>query len=279
MIIILYFILALLFFLSFQSIAYVRLNTTPAEEVRKKIDAAKSSETYKSITAVKQLELKKKGADFFLKEDITVSQWYTYKIMFALAAAFMSLMIAKGIMKSTIWPLIAVFFTVLGWFFLDFYLRMKSKSSNEAMLPDIVEMSRSILYGKRGGQYIGDALKSAIYVVENKRLKIALIKMGNDLDAGRPLEACLTEFDESFDNKEITAMCTVVLSLQKTGQVDEALKTLENNIEGQQASVNKRRSIVLENKTMIYVMLLCFVILILIIYCVVLRIMEIAYVF
>ena len=53
------------------------------------------------------------------------------------------------------------------------------------MMADICEMSRSVLYGKKGGQYIIDAIKDAVLVVENKRLKMAMIRMKTDLDAGR----------------------------------------------------------------------------------------------
>lgn len=67
--------------------------------------------------------------------------------------------------------------------FLDLILRLKNKASNDEMMPDIMEMSRSVLYGKRGGQYIADALKDSVIVVENKRLKTALLRLRNDLES------------------------------------------------------------------------------------------------
>ena len=72
---------------------------------------------------------------------------------------------------------------VIGWIFLDILLRAQNKSSNDEMMPDIMEMSRSVLYAKRGGQYIADALKDSVIVVENKRLKTALMQIRNDLDS------------------------------------------------------------------------------------------------
>lgn len=90
------------------------------------------------------------------------------------------------------------------------------------MMPDIMEMSRFVLYAKRGGQYIADALKDAVIVVENKRLKTALMQLRNDMDSGRNLDECLQEMEMSFSNGEISSFCTVIKSLQTTGQVDEA---------------------------------------------------------
>lgn len=137
-----------------------------------------------------------------------------------------------------------------------------------------MEMSRSVLYGKRGGQYIADALRDAVIVVENKRLKSALMKLKNNLDSGMPLDEALDEFELSFSNAEITAFCTVIKSLQSTGQVDEALKTLERNIEREQISVNKKRCVMLEHKTMMYVILIAMDIMAMILYCIIVKLLE-----
>ena len=137
-----------------------------------------------------------------------------------------------------------------------------------------MEMSRSVLYGKRGGQFIADALKDAVIVVENKRLKTALMKLRNDLDSGMGLNECLDELELSFSNGEISSFCTVIKSLQSTGQVDEALKTLESNIEREQISVNKKRCLMLEHKTMMYVIFIAMDLMAMILYCIIMKLLE-----
>ena len=169
---------------------------------------------------------------------------------------------------------ITVVSTVIAWFFLDIYLVLEDKQSKEAMMADICEMSRSVLYGKKGGQYIIDAIKDAVLVVENKRLKMAMIRMKTDLDAGRSLDEALSDFELSFSSIEIASFCTVIRSLQSTGHVEEALKSLENNIERGQAGVNKRQCIVLENKTLAYVMMIAFDLLIMILYCIIMKLLD-----
>ena len=161
-----------------------------------------------------------------------------------------------------------------AWLFLDFYLSVENRQSNEVMMSDICEMSRSVLYGKRGGQYIIDVIRDAVLVVENKRLKMGMIKLRSNLDAGRSLEDSLNEFEMSFTTPEIASFCTVIKSLQTTGHVEEALKTLENNIERGQAGVNKRKCIVLENKTMVYVLLVAFDLLLMILYCIIMKLLD-----
>lgn len=271
----LFIILIVLLFTIFQKIMFLALDTTPAREAKIQIAKIRNSGSVLQFIAFKQISLKKQGADIFVKDQISVSQWYLYKFAFASVVGFLGLMVTKGLIKTQWYLLVTLILTIFGWFSLDLILRMKNKKSNEDMMADIVELSRSVLYGKRGGQYIADALKDSVLVVENKRLKIALIRMKNALDSGCPVDECLIEFEENFQNAEISSFCTVVKSLQATGQVDEALRTLENNIEGQQSSVNKRRAIVLENKTMIYVLLIAFDILALIVYCIIMKLMEI----
>lgn len=257
-----------------QAIVMIALHTSQQEEARKQIKKVKEAKGFREFMLRKQIALKKHGADVFLSDGITVGQWYLYKTMIGAVFAFIALLITKGFMNSNLSPVITVLAGAAGWLFLDMYLRIANKSSNDEMMADICEMSRSVLYGKRGGQYIADALKDAVVVVENKRLKTALIKIRNDLEGGKAINDCLDDLELSFSNGEISAFCTVIKSLQTTGQVDESLKTLENNIEREQAGVNKRRLVILENKTMMYVMMIAFDILGVILYCIIMKLLE-----
>lgn len=262
-----------LLFSAFQGIAMIKMETTPYKEAVKKLNEAKDNRYVRDFVARKQIQLKKLGADVFLKDQITVSQWYIYKLVWAIGPAFLTVFLSKVFTGEI--SIVAVFIVgVAGFFFMDLYLRMRNKSSNEEMMTDIMEMSRSVLYGKRGGQYITDALKDSVIVVENKRLKLALIRLSNNLDSGLSIDECLQELELSFSSGEISAFCTVIKSLQSTGQVDESLKVLENNIEREQISVNKRRCVILENKTMMYVMMVAFDILGLILYCVIMKLLD-----
>ena len=274
MIKILYALLFIIIFSMVQGIVYLINGTTPAKEAKKTIGKIKHSFVLTKFVAEKQIELKKMGAGVLLKDQMTVSQWYMFKALMATAFGMIVFFIVSGIMNSPVGKPLTVIAAVAGWFFFDLLLRLQNKSSNDEMMPDIMEMSRSVLYGKRGGQYIADALKDSVIVVENKRLKTALMKLRNELDSGRSLDSCLDELEMSFSNGEISSFCTVIKSLQSTGQVDEALRTLENNIEREQVSVNKKRCIMLEHKTMMYVIFIAMDILAMILYCIIIKLLE-----
>lgn len=271
-------VIAILLFASlfslFQAIYMKRFHTSPYEEAVKKIKKVRNSKKVIDFMTRKEIFLKQYGANIYLSESISTSKWYIYKLSISSILSFIGLVIGKAMIKTDAKFILAVGLFILGWFFLDVYIHLQNKAGNEDMMDDICEMSRSVLYGKRGGQYIADALRDSVIVVENKRLKMALIKLRNDLDASIPLDECLEELEMSFKSAEVSSFCTVIKALQSTGQVDEALKTLENNIEREQVGVNKRRCIVLENKTMMYVMVIAFDILAVILYCIVMKLLE-----
>jgi pilus assembly protein TadC len=270
-------LIAILFALLFsivQGIVYLIHGTTPAVEAKKIVKKAKDSSIVRKFVTEKQIQLKKMGVGVLLKDQLTVSQWYLYKGIMAGLFEMICFFITDGLIKTDMAKPISILAAVAGWFFLDILLRAQNKSSNDDMMPDIMEMSRSVLYGKRGGQYIADALKDAVIVVENKRLKTALMRLRNELDAGKSLDDCLNELEMSFLNGEISSFCTVIKSLQSTGQVDEALRTLENNIEREQVSVNKKRCVMLEFKTMMYVIFIAMDILAMILYCIIIKLVE-----
>ena len=274
MIVFLFAVLFVTLFMFVQGIYYLYKGTTPAKEAKKKIEKIKLSSAVTRFMLEKQIELKKMGAGILLKDQMTVSQWYLYKGLMAGLFGLITFFVTRGVIKTDLSKPLTALAAVVGWLFLDLILKAQNKSSNDEMMPDIMEMSRSVLYGKRGGQYIADALKDAVIVVENKRLKTALMRLRNDLDAGRSLDECLDELEMSFSNGEISAFCTVIKSLQSTGQVDEALRTLENNIEREQVSVNKRRCMILEHKTMMYVIFIAMDILAMILFCIIMKLFE-----
>ena len=270
-------LLFLIFALVFTTIQTLLLRKEGSDSktyAKEQLENLKKGRHFQEFVLRKQIKLKKYGADIFVRDGILVSQWYLYKALFASVAGVITFVLSVKVFHADAGYIITAAVTAFAWFFLDLYLSMENKQSNEAMMPDICEMSRSVLYGKRGGQYIIDAIKDACIVVENKRLKMGMIKLRSNLDAGRNLEESLNEFEMSFTTPEIASFCTVIKSLQTTGHVEEALKTLENNLERGQAGVNKRKCIVLENKTMVYVLLIAFDLLIMILYCIIMKLLD-----
>ena len=155
---------------------------------KEKLENLKKGKRVQEFILLKEIKLKRYGADFFLKDGILVSEWYLYKALLSLITGLITYVLSVKVLKADAGILITTAVAILAWFFLDIYLSLENKQSNEAMMSDISEMSRSVLYGKKGGQYIIDAIKDACRVVENKRLKTSLIKLRSNLDAENVLE-------------------------------------------------------------------------------------------
>jgi Flp pilus assembly protein TadB len=188
----------------------------------------------------KDITLRKKGVDYFLiKDNFSCEKWYEYKALSALIGAIILFGgMSVSVSRTAAIPA-GVVGAVVGWFMLDIILNAENKSSNDKMLSDIMEVSRSILYGNRSGQYIADSLKNACTIVENDRLKTTLIQMRIHLESGANLRDALSELASHFDNPEIDALCTVIRSLQETGQANDALDTLKENVQREQKTVNE----------------------------------------
>ena len=270
----LYFFIFVTVFTCLQSLVLRKQDKDIKTYAKENLDHIKKGRKFQEAVFRKQLSLKRKGADVFIREGLLLSQWYLYKALFASVTFVISYIVSVKVLHASAGIFITGVLTALAWFFLDIYLSLEDRSSNDKMMPDICEMSRSVLYAKRGGQFITDAIKDACIAVEDKRLKMAMIKLRGNLDAGRSLDEALSEFELSFTTPEIGAFCTVIKNLQTTGHVEEALKTLEANIERAQAGVNKRKCITLENKTYIYVLLIAFDLLLMILYCIIMKLLD-----
>ena len=152
-----YMLIGLLFVLIFgivQGAVYLISGTTPAKEAKKQIEKIKNSQGFIRFIYDKQIQLKKMGAGVLLKDHMTVSQWYLYKTLMAGLFGLIAFFISAGVFKSDMAKPISFMAAFVGWFFLDLFIRLKNKASNDEMMPDIMEMSRSVLYGKRGGSFI-----------------------------------------------------------------------------------------------------------------------------
>lgn len=260
----------LLFIFIFLAILFISLylqGTSPKEE------AVNFSEKYslkikkESFEEKKQKDIKRYGADVLLKDGITVKEWYSRKLMFSILFGFFFFLFNKLFINDFL-ALTTLGGVILGWFIIDLDAYFLNKKSNSEMLPDILEMSRSILYGKKGGQFISDALKDSIIVVRNTRLKNALFHLKVDLNSGMSISDSLDDFESFFYNGEISSFCTIIKSLQQTGQVNDALNSLERNIEREENAINKKRNIVIEQKTSLIVLAIACDLIVLLIYCI-----------
>lgn len=251
--ILLYIFLFLNVALFFTNIFLKRQDTSVSTLIFESAKTALTKDAVLDRRFLKERKLIRYGADYFiLKDNFSLQRWYLYKFLYAVVFCIISQLFAIILNLSYGYHIaLAIIAFGLGYFLLDVLLYYQNKASNDAMLNDICEMSRSILYSNRGGQYITKSILDAILVVENERLKVELLKLKADIENGVPLSKAVDEFGLHFENGEISAFITVIKSLQETGQVNDALNTLRSNIEINSSALNKYKCKKLESKTQI----------------------------
>lgn len=201
----------------------------------------------------KLVTLIEQGADYYLMKDgVSVDKWYAYKFLLAAFFGAIGTLMTILFRGADAWTVLLFFgFLALGFFFPDLFLYSQNKAGNEAMLPDIMEASRSVLYRNRAGEYIGDSLASICQIVENERLKIALIQLRFNITSGVSINDSILEMESHFNNAEIESFCTVIRSLQDIGQANDALETMKANVAREQNAVNERYVKKLQSKVQV----------------------------
>lgn len=260
-------------FIMVQNIVYATEGTSAAIEMQKVIRGVKENPKNVKWAARKYSELVRNGAKEYVSKDITLARWYIYKTVMGAVGFSIAFMICKLTGRGQA-PVIGIAVGLIGFFFLDIMVRTQNSAENDRMLPDIAEMSRSIMYSVKGGRYISDAIIDSTQVVENTRLKTALIALDGDIQKGQALTQALDDFEAKFNNLDIQALVAVIKSLQTTGQINDALDSLEHNTERAQQTVDKKKAQSLEDKTMLYVMLIAFDLVMIIMFCVGVKIMS-----
>lgn len=256
LVIILYIAIFISFFYAVLSVILYANKTSLQKLSQERFERIRNSEETQNWKYAKETQLLKHGVDvFILKDGFTLLKWYTTKALYAVVFALI-VIFAFFIVGFNAWTApIAIVVAIFGFFLPDILLYYQNSTSNKDMMADIMEMSRSVLYSNRGGQYITKAISDAMLVVSNERLKVAMLKLKYNIDSQKSLTRAINEFERHFENAEISAFCTVIRSLQETGQINDALQTLRSNIEREQTAVNKRKIQKLESKTQLNCML------------------------
>ncbi len=198
-----YFVYAAIFLSSFIAILnliLIKHKTSLVKVVEDKITNYNNSEETMSARFRKETMLLRRGADFFvLKDGFTLIKWYTDKLLVSVVFTGVTVLLCVLFKVPPVATLLAaVIIAIVGFVILDIILYVENTSSNKEMMNDIMEMSRSVLYSNRGGQYITKALSDAMLVVENERLKVALIRLKYNLDMHQPLARSIDEFESHF---------------------------------------------------------------------------------
>lgn len=166
--------------------------------------------------------INKSGLAYMTGNKITPVSYMVLKLSFALLGFI------GGVQENV---LLGLVFMLVGYIALDFILNESNKSDNGNMLKDIKAIYDSLRIRTKAGVYITVVLTDSYLIVENKRLKKALLELANDIIAKNDMETSLDNFRGKFDNEYINTLVTIVKQSFKTGQAAKMFEDIREQIE------------------------------------------------
>lgn len=175
-----------------------------------------------------ELYISRSGLGFMTKEKMTPITYMITKIFFSIFGLFV------GLQLSLVYGLI---FMLVGYIGLDFIINESNKGDNRLMLEDIKNVYDTLRIQTKAGVYITNVLTECYLVVQNKRLKQALLKLTSDIIAKNDIETSLDSFRNKFSNEYIDTMTIIIKQSLQTGQAAKMFEDIRNQITDIEAAI------------------------------------------
>lgn len=119
---------------------------------------------------------------------------------------------------------------VVGYAALDFLLDQSNQSDNKTMLHDIKNIYDTLRIQTKAGVYITSVLTDCYLVVQNKRLKKAMLNLTSDIAAKNDLESALNNLKARFTNEYVDTMVIIIKQSLQTGQASKMFDDIKGQI-------------------------------------------------
>lgn len=148
---------------------------------------------------------------------------------------------------------------VLGlicYLLLDFILNESNKGDNTKMLSDIKSIYDTLRIQTKAGVYITSVLAECYLVVENKRLKAALLQLTSDIIAKNDIADALEKFRSKFSNEYINTLAIIIKQSLQTGQASKMFTDIRGQIKDLEAAIVEQEKKRIQTKITMVQMLL-----------------------
>lgn len=175
------------------------------------------------------------GLKYMTNDKMTPLMYASLKVFFAVFFMIVGLQDSLGL---------GILLLVLGYSLLDIVANISNKSDNDNMLDDIKNVYDTLRIQTKAGVYITQVITDCYLVVQNKRLKIAFLRLTSDIAAKNDLEEALDTFRSKFDNEYINTLVVVIKQSMKTGQASKMFEDIRaqiTDIESAMMEAEKKR--------------------------------------
>lgn len=184
-----------------------------------------------------QLKLSRKGIMYRLNNfNLTVPQYYLMRLIFSLAAGIICFAVSKHI----VYVMIAFIISFIG---IDITFIELNEADNKKVLSDICNIYVVLNIDISNGMYLSDCLNHIKATVSNKRLKIAIDELIQNIsNRNTTVDESLILFSNRFSLKEIETLSSCILEISKNGINDNYAKKISEESEQIILDINKKNA-------------------------------------
>jgi len=222
--------------------------------------AEKAKDDPEKLTAYHAMERKmlSKGISYRLGSAATPFDYMMIRLVVCIGLGIVGMMIG-GILLLPIGML-------LGFILVPFLFNNENRNDNEEMLVDIGQIYGIVSLQLKNGIYISNVIYECHLSVENPRLKKALLELSIDIDKFGTVGEAAERFRSKFENKYIETFAKTLEQSDLTGQSIQLFEDLLKNIEHINEAISIRTEKKVENKGMLFTMLIFLAIIIFVMY-------------
>lgn len=144
--------------------------------------------------------------------------------------------------------IVGLIFAVPGFFLPDIVINMLNNSDNDEMMDDIKSIFDTLKVQTKAGVFLTYSLCECYLIVENPRLKAALLDMTNRIISKNQILGALHAFNAEFDNPYIDTLCITIEQSLESGKSAQILEDLSKQIADMQRAINIKEQEKLDSK-------------------------------
>ncbi len=203
---------------------------------------------YFSLESI-EIFLQKKGAVHMFGSAATPTNFLLLKLIILFSVTVIGIALRYEIVVTFLLALAVTFIP-------DLLLNLSNDGDNKELLCDIQCLYDTLKIETHAGVYLTQALSECYLVVQNKRLKSALIDLTNEILAKNNIETALDVFEEQFDNQYISMFAIILRQSLESGQSAQMLADVSGELLNVQKAINLSIQESLDRKMQILQLLL-----------------------
>ncbi len=152
-------------------------------------------------------------------------------IRYYLVKVFLALLFLTAGIKNYDSLIISIILSLIGYFFIDFYIYINKKSRDAEICNDLYNVTNSICMQLSSHLSLKDALKFQYENCSNKDFKKAIIEFSTCYELSElNIEEAIKSLKQKFDILEVQVFCNSLSEYNETGNIVEILDNLSQTL-------------------------------------------------